>query len=362
MGERWREGEPTPVEGCQTHAGDGGVCKYRGWKKDEKFSLEDSGAADFAELAPIGSAAKESIPPLKRFTERAPDGTIILRYERKGKPTKEVVRPADLSAWQPIESIAGVELPIQFPPLPSAFVIDIETNGLNPAENRVLAVGLLFNFNDYAAARVTEMGRKVFATMLAAIEEAGGVVVEGDTDGVIVSAPHPEPILAAIRDALPAPFQFELEWQDAIVFVSDAKNSIVLNSAGALLAVKGSKWRGRDKPRYMTEFPIEFLRRYITKGAGAAMEYAERVRWEIASGNGWEWVVRRQKVGRGDVALINAGYKVGEKATYAYKYYHASAAKKGIARSAADGYDVDYYLREFDRVLGEVRRLVEMKE
>ncbi len=56
--------------------------------------------------------------------------------------------------------------------------------------------------------------------------------------------------------------------------------------ADELLDGKGSKWRGRDKPAYLTNFPIEFLRRSITKGVDAAMEYAEQVCWEIRAAAG----------------------------------------------------------------------------
>jgi len=108
-----------------------------------------------------------------------------------------------------------------------------------------------YGFNDMqAAAKVTETGRKVLTTMIAAIEDANGIV-EADTDGVIVRYRNasPQKILEAVTAALPPIFKVELELQDAIAFVSDDKNYIVLSKSGGTLAVKGAKWRGVIKKR-----------------------------------------------------------------------------------------------------------------
>jgi energy-coupling factor transporter ATP-binding protein EcfA2 len=210
-----------------------------------------------------------------------------------------------------------------------------------------------YGFNDMdAARRVTELGRKVLVKMIAAIEDAGGVVVEADTDGVIVCAQDPQQVLAAVQQALPQPFHVDVEWTGAIVFASDRKNYIVLDKEGCVVTVKGAKWRGRDKEAIWTRFPREFLRRWIVKGKGAAMEYARWVEEEIASGRGWDWVKRTHRVSASDKYLLEAGFGEDEVATYAYK----DKRKRTVGRSPQDGYDAAYYAKMLQNV---VRELVE---
>ncbi len=210
-----------------------------------------------------------------------------------------------------------------------------------------------YRYNDMEAAeRVTTLGRKVLVAMINAIESVGGVVVEADTDGVVVMHAEPEVVLRAAQSALPKPFKLEIEWDGCVAFVSDEKNYIVLQPDGTPIQIKGSKWRGRDKPKFQTEFVPTFLCKYATEGRKAALAYADGVRSEIASGAGWDWVVVTRRVGRGDADkfLKRAGFREGERATFAYR----NAKRKEIATNPADGYDVAYYLRKFDEVLSEV--------
>ncbi len=210
-----------------------------------------------------------------------------------------------------------------------------------------------YRYNDMEAAeRVTTLGRKVLVAMINAIESVGGVVVEADTDGVVVMHAEPEVVLRAAQSALPKPFKLEIEWEGCIAFVSDEKNYIVLRPDGTPIQIKGSKWRGRDKPKFQTEFVPTFLCKYATEGKEAALAYADGVRSEIASGAGWDWVVVTRRVGRGDADkfLKRAGFREGERVTFAYR----NAKRKEIATNPADGYDVAYYLRKFEEVLSEV--------
>jgi len=210
-----------------------------------------------------------------------------------------------------------------------------------------------YPFNDMtAAAKVTEIGRKVLTCMVAAIEDAGGIVVEADTDGIIICYRNTDPqeILEAVTEAIPEVFKVEVEWQEAVVFVSDDKNYVVLDRNGDLIAVKGSKWRGRDKEAYLTQAIPTFVRIWATEGKEAALNYAKQVLSEIRSGNGWRWVVRTHRVGRGDKFLINAGFEVGEIATYAYK----DKKHKIVAKYKTESYDCKYYAGEFSKLVKEV--------
>jgi DNA polymerase elongation subunit (family B) len=205
-----------------------------------------------------------------------------------------------------------------------------------------------------AAEKVTEVGRKVLTHMIAAIEDTGGIVVEAETDGIIVCYRNADPqeILQAISASIPEVFKVELEWQEAVVFVSDDKNYVVLDRNGDLIAVKGAKWRGRDKEAYLTQAIPTFVRIWATEGKEAALNYAKRVLGEIRNGQGWNWVVRTHRVGKGDKYLIDAGFKVGEIATYAYKV--KTNERKEIAKSPDEGYDCDYYAKQFCDIVEEV--------
>gem|GEM_PF-3244194 len=212
-----------------------------------------------------------------------------------------------------------------------------------------------YGFNDMdAAQRVTELGRKVLVKMIAAIEDADGVVVEADTDGVIVCAQDPQQVLAAVQQALPQPFHVDVEWTDAIVFVSDRKNYIVLDKEGCVISVKGAKWKGRDKEAIWTRFPCEFLRKLVFQGQDAAMEYAKEVEEEITSGRGWDWVKRTHRVSASDKYLLEAGFSEGEVATYAYK----EKRKRVVSRSAEEGYDVGFYSTMLRRVVEELMEAI----
>jgi DNA polymerase elongation subunit (family B) len=209
-----------------------------------------------------------------------------------------------------------------------------------------------YGFNDMTAAeRVTCVGRKILAAMIAAVEDAGGIVVETDTDGLIVCYRNAEPeqILQAVTAAIPEVFKVELEWQEAICFVSDDKNYIVLPKDGDPI-MKGSKWRGRDKEAFLTQAIPEFVRLWALEGREAAMAYAAEILDVISSGKGWRWVVRSHRVGKGDKFLIEAGFKVGDVATYAYR----DKKKSTISRQPEEGYDCLHYARQFGKIIKEV--------
>jgi DNA polymerase elongation subunit (family B) len=217
--------------------------------------------------------------------------------------------------------------------------------------------GSTYNFNDIEAAeRVTEIGRKILTRMIAAVEDLGLFVVEADTDGIIVACQDrdPQEILRVISNAIPPVFKVELEWQGAVVFVSEKKNYMVFEPNGDLIVVKGGKWRGRDKPEYQTQAIPEFVRRWFTQGVEAALEYAHRVLCEIRSGNGWRWVVCTRRVGKNDKSLQAKGFKVGDKATFAYKRKTSKSETTEIALTPEEGYDCKYYAGEFSKLVKEV--------
>jgi DNA polymerase elongation subunit (family B) len=219
-----------------------------------------------------------------------------------------------------------------------------------------------YGFNDMTAAeKVTEIGRKVLTCMIAAIEDKGGIIVEADTDGIFVCYRNADPqeILEAVNAAIPEVFKVELEKQEVIVFVSDDKNYVVLNRNGDRETVKGSKWRGRDKPAYARKAIPTFLQKWVTEGKEKALNYAKQILSEIRSGQGWDWVVCTQRVGRGDKTLLLAGFKDGDKATFAYKRKTSKPETTEIAKSPEEGYDCDYYAAKFSKTVKEVIKAID---
>ena len=219
-----------------------------------------------------------------------------------------------------------------------------------------------YGFNDMTAAeRVTEIGRKVLTCMIAAIEDAGGIVVEADTDGIIICYRNTDPqkILEAVNAAIPEVFKVEVEWQEAIVFVSDDKNYVVIDAEGKIETVKGSKWRGRDKPAYARKAIPTFLQLWATQGKEAALDYAKQVLSEIRSGQGWDWVVQTHRVGKDDTNFLRAGFKVGERAIFAYKVKRKTQKDSEIAKSPDEGYDIQFYSDKFSDLIEEVIEVID---
>jgi hypothetical protein len=178
--------------------------------------------------------------------------------------------------------------------------------------------------------------------------------VEADTDGLIVCSRNADPpeILHAVTASIPKSFKVDVEWQEAVCFVSDDKNYMVLPARWRnLITVKGSKWRGRDKEPYLTQAIPTFVRLWATEGEDAAMRFARTPsRTKSGAGRGWRWVVRAHRVGKNDKFLLQAGFTEGEIATYAYK----DRKQKTVAKSETEGYDCDYYAKEFSDLIEEV--------
>jgi len=237
---------------------------------------------------------------------------------------------------------------------PNNFTAKALSDGLKLLINS--AYGVLgaegFVFNDMrAAARVTEIGRKIATIMTYAVEEEGGVVIEVDTDGILFSHPLPERVLERLSQLLPPQITVEPEGCGMFAFVSDRKNYILVKPDGSVIA-KGSKWRGRDKPKYATKFAPEFVRKRFLEGEDAAFAFAREVFEAVVSGNGWDWVTVTRKVGKGnaDKFLKRYGFREGERVTFAYKDFK----KKVPAFSNEEGYDVAHYKQELLEVFKEL--------
>jgi hypothetical protein len=107
---------------------------------DQMYPPMDSGASEgrFEGL----NGHPETTPI--RMTTRLPDGLTRLAWGGR----VETVGPDDLRGWRPIEAVQGVPLEIPQVVQPRVAVLDIETGGLNPEVDRLLAAGLLLKDPD----------------------------------------------------------------------------------------------------------------------------------------------------------------------------------------------------------------------
>jgi hypothetical protein len=125
------------------------------------------------------------------------------------------------------------------------------------------------------------------------------------------------------------------------------------------VTVKGAKWRGRDKPAYARKAITTFLQLWATQGKEAALDYAKQVLSEIRSGQGWDWVVQTHRVGKDDTNFLRAGFKVGERAIFAYKVKRKTQKDSEIAKSPDEGYDIQFYSDKFSDLIEEVIEVID---
>ncbi|GIV20063.1 MAG: hypothetical protein KatS3mg023_1814 [Armatimonadota bacterium] len=224
-------------------------------------------------------------------------------------------------------------------------------------------LGSEMGFNDMdAAERVTTIGRSILLRMVTALEQAGCVVVEADTDGIIVQHPEEIDVLSLAQSVLPAGFKLELDWSGKTVFVMARKNYIVFNADGSIHERKGIAYRSRDRNALSKECMIEFLRKLIVECEDAARQYAREILHRVSAGEAWELVVERKRVSdknmhKGyafEVQAVEAGYAVGDKVECAY----LDEAKKRYSFRPEDGYDRAHYAREWVKSIRETLNLI----
>jgi hypothetical protein len=76
-----------------------------------------------------------------RMTERLPDGSVKLVWDKKKKEAKPL-RPTTLMIGSPLRN-PEISLPnIESVEIPPTIVLDLETTDLDPAKGRILAAGL----------------------------------------------------------------------------------------------------------------------------------------------------------------------------------------------------------------------------
>lgn len=207
-----------------------------------------------------------------------------------------------------------------------------------------------YRFNDMdAAEKVTTMARKILTYMIYLIESNGGVIVEADTDGVIFSHSEPEKIHKIIQEKLYI-YQFDLEWKDANVYVSNEKNYIVFLPDEKQI-IKGGKWRGRDKEKLFTDVIIDLIKTRLENEELFDQKVKQIIK-KLMTGDKemFKYVVKTVRVSRTDKTLHKYGYKEGDRVTYCYRDFK----NKILSFNEDEGYDFKYYCECFMECLKEI--------
>jgi DNA polymerase elongation subunit (family B) len=146
-------------------------------------------------------------------------------------------------------------------------------------------LGAPFCWNDYAAAeRVTELGRELVQEIAARIEQAEGLVVEVDTDGVYFVPPQTcrgeeaeKEFVARIAAALPEGLRLAFDGRFAKMLSLKTKNYVLLRYDGRRI-FKGASLRSRADERYGRRFLEEAVDRLLDRDLqGVAELYARLI-------------------------------------------------------------------------------------
>jgi len=168
-------------------------------------------------------------------------------------------------------------------------------------------------YNDMrAAALVTAYGRSILRLMLLVLQEAGGQIVEADTDGIIFHHPQPEDAAALVSCALPDGIGIELEWvADGCYIPQDEKGmglrkNYLVFDRGKCIIRKGI-FRKRDRSVLEREFPVEILLRYL-ESPELAHEFYQQTQHDIKSGTyPCSALSIRRKIRTGEKQMLRLG-------------------------------------------------------
>ncbi|HYE90807.1 MAG TPA: DNA polymerase domain-containing protein, partial [Terriglobales bacterium] len=138
------------------------------------------------------------------------------------------------------------------------------------------------HWNDFEAAnRVTEEGRAVVGTILAALTEIGATPVEADTDGVYFVPPpahrreDDETLLATLAQRLPAGIALELDGRYAAMLSYKMKTYALRDERGRV-TLKGSGFRSRGLEPFQRQLIEELVRLFLDDRGPDAKAVVER--------------------------------------------------------------------------------------
>ena len=223
-----------------------------------------------------------------------------------------------------------------------------------------------FTFNDMrTSAMITAYGRRILKEMIAYIESNNGVIVECDTDGIFYSSKNGEEIYEGLRKKLSEiNLNVELEFKDSIMYVSDKKNYIIVEPNGKITK-KGSKYAGRDKSKLWTEFPVEYIKKFI-KDPTEAETYKQEMYELIKNGKAFDWLKVTKRIGKNETRIILDGLKKGlilePGSIVTCAYLNFRNGRFTFDSEEEKVYDVDYYLKEFQKIINEINSVIHRKQ
>jgi len=212
-----------------------------------------------------------------------------------------------------------------------------------------------YSYNDYAPAElVTAYGRLIIKHMEKTVIDNGGKIIEIDTDGIIFQSGAPSDIFQKVQDSLPSGFKIELEFQDCSVFINAIKNYIVFNGNNEVKELKGV-YRKRNIARYEKEFPIEYLKNYLS---GDGEVYFRKINTAIVNNDlPIDYFSISRRVKKNEKQFDHLNYAPGEKIIY-YQGYSDEVNKKTGERKytpvISGEYHKEYYLKEIQRIEKEI--------
>ncbi len=176
-------------------------------------------------------------------------------------------------------------------------------------------------FNDPVAfSLVTSYGRAILKLMARTVEECGGQVCFGDTDGLCFTAPNIPATYARIVDTLPDSIKLDpCEVWDALYIPSgkgeEGSKCTYIYWKNGEPKLKGGRYTNRDNPSYLREYEIGFLSTYSTNGLAAAQNFHDDFVARLSSG---EFPIKQLSCRR--IVQQNSKFKhlgeVGQKVRY----------------------------------------------
>jgi DNA polymerase elongation subunit (family B) len=214
----------------------------------------------------------------------------------------------------------------------------------------------------YASALVTAYGRKILKYMIDYVETNGGIIIECDTDGIFFSAKNGEEIYQGLKQKLNSEINFdiELEYKDCVMYASDKKNYIIITQDNKVIK-KGSKYAGRDKSRLQTEFVVEYIKKFV-KDPAEAEKYKRDTMNDIFYRRAFDLLKVTRKVSKNDKTIIEdakaKGIQISHGSIISYVYSDYKAKKYTFEGENTNLYDVNYYLKEFEKLMREIKDVI----
>jgi DNA polymerase, archaea type len=209
-------------------------------------------------------------------------------------------------------------------------------------------------YNDFeAAALVTAYGRAIARLMVTTIEQAGGVIAEVDTDGVLFSAPlgENERIFCAVQAALPDGIVVEHEFQAEAAFIpalgdgvtGQRKNYLVFFADGRVKAT--GRFRSRDRNYLERNYQADYIKAFL-QSLATAEAFHQQTLAQLRSGSyPIEHLITTRKIRRGEKALLVLG-REGDLVTF-YEGTNGAKINQG-------SYDSRYYCQLIELMRAEV--------